>query len=103
MLRKIAAGTSAALIAIGLAVAPAVGDRAAPRDGRGLFRIAQSPLPDIAAAHRNSSAPPSGRHPDPRDAEQSALRSRGRAAGSGRPGPPSAPPVETAVHRPALM
>lgn len=65
MLRKIAVGTSAAVVAVGLAAAPALAavlPRSAPTCGEAAQTeqclTVASPVADISSARRNSSAPP---------------------------------------------
>lgn len=99
MLRKIAAGTSAALIAIGLAAAPAVATGLTAVPGAVASEDPQSPLPDTSAARRKSSGPPPVGSPAPEVPSSPPRDDSGPGGpGPGDSGPPpsSVPPVETA-------
>ena len=99
MLRRIAAGTSAALIAVGLAVAPARATGLPPATSAvSSGSVLRGPLPDISAAHRNSSTPPTVGTPIPETPNSPPSDESGPGGpGPGDSGPPSpsAPPVDS--------
>ena len=101
MLRRFAAGTSAALVAVGLAVAPAWANGLPPATSAVSSGSAlRGPLPDISAANRNSSTPPTVGTPIP----ETPSSPPSDESGPGGPGPgdsgppsPSAPPVDSST------
>ena len=100
MLRRFAAGTSAALVAVGLAIAPAWANGLPPATSAVSSESDLSgPLADISAAHRNSSSPPTAGTPIP-ESPSSPPSDEPGPGDSGPPAPP-APPVDTAPPPPS--
>ena len=105
MLRKIAAGTSAALVAAALAVAPAAaaGIPGAPDDpcaGTATCVTVAPAVADFSAVKRGRSGPPPVGTPTPEGPSSPPPDDAG-PGGPGGGAPPSAPPLESAGPPPA--
>ena len=104
MLRRFAAGTSAALVAVGFAVAPAwANGLPAATSAVSSESDLPSPLADISAAHRNTSPPTVGtpipETPNSPPSDESGPG--GPGPGDSGPPSPSGPPVDSSSPPPS--